>query len=180
MSPNRPTYSDAPDQFERRAFRRALGHFPTGVTIITARAANGDAVGLTVTSFNSVSLRPPLILWSLGVRSPNLPRFRECRHYAVNVLAEGQAELAHRFGSSQAAKFDGATWREGLGGAPVLEGCAAHFECRNEFCHPGGDHVIFVGQVERFESFNRASLLFARSAYHRVGEAAEDGGFSRI
>jgi flavin reductase (DIM6/NTAB) family NADH-FMN oxidoreductase RutF len=180
MSPNRPAYSDAPDQFERRAFRRALGHFPTGVTIITARAANGDAVGLTVTSFNSVSLRPPLILWSLGIRSPNLPLFRECRHYAVNVLAEDQAELAHRFGSSQTGKFDVVQWREGLGGAPLLDGCAAHFECRNEFRHHGGDHVIFVGQVERFESFDRASLLFARGTYRRIGEAAEDGRFSRI
>jgi flavin reductase (DIM6/NTAB) family NADH-FMN oxidoreductase RutF len=173
MPPTTPPHSDAPGEFDRRAFRRALGHFPTGVTIITARGPNGEAVGLTVTSFNSVSLRPPLILWSLGLHSPNLPVFRECRNFAVNVLAEDQSALAHRFGSSQPAKFDGVPWREGLGGAPLLEGCAAHFECRNEFRHPGGDHLIFVGQVERFESFNRASLLFARSAYHRVGEVTD-------
>ena len=174
MSTGHPTYSDAPDRFDRRAFRDALGRFPTGVTIITTRAANGDAVGLTANSFNSVSLGPPLILWSLALYSPNLPVFQECRHYVVNVLAEDQAALAHRFGYSQTGKFDGVQWREGLGGAPLLDGCAAHFECRNEFRHHGGDHIIFVGQVERFESFDRASLVFARSGYHRIGKAAEE------
>jgi len=170
MTPMRHAHDDAQDGFDRRAYRTALGHFPTGVTILTARAATGEAVGLTVTSFNSVSLRPPLILWSLGAHSPNLPLFRDCRHYAVNVLAADQAALAHRFGSSVARKFDGVAWREGLGGAPVLEGCAAHFECANRARHDGGDHVIFVGEVERFASFHRAPLVYARSAYHRVGE----------
>lgn len=168
------TYSEAPDDFNRRAFRSALGHFPTGVTIITARAANGDAVGITINSFNTVSLNPPLVLWSLALHSPSLPVFQNCTYFGVSVLAENQVALSRQFAGTQAGKFDGVAWEEGMGGAPLIAGCAAHFECKNEFRHYGGDHIIFVGQVERFARYDRPSLVFSHGRYHRVGELAED------
>ena len=174
MTERGPTYSEAPDKFDRRAFRDALGRFPTGVTIITTRAANGDPVGITANSFNSVSLGPPLVLWSLAQFSPNLPIFQECAFYGVNVLAEDQAALSRKFGSTQSEKFAGVVWDEGLGGAPLIAGCAAHFECRNQFRHFGGDHIIFVGQVERFQMHDRPSLVFSRSNYRRIGGPAEE------
>lgn len=174
MSEREPTYSEAPDKFNRRAFRDALGHFPTGVTVITTRNADGDPVGITVNSFNSVSLGPPLVLWSLAQYSPNLPIFQESTHYAVNVLASDQVELSRRFGSTHPDKFDGVDWEKGLGGVPLIAGCAAHFECANQFRHYGGDHIIFVGQVERFQRFDKPSLVFSRSRYHHVGGMAED------
>jgi flavin reductase (DIM6/NTAB) family NADH-FMN oxidoreductase RutF len=174
MTEHGPTYSEAPDKFNRRAFRDALGHFPTGVTIITTRAANGDPVGITVNSFNSVSLGPPLVLWSLAQFSPNLPIFQECAFFGVNVLAEDQAALSRDFGTTHPDKFAGVPWEEGLGGVPLIAGCAAHFECKNQFRHFGGDHIIFVGQVERFVKYDRPSLVFSHSRYHRVGGLAED------
>lgn len=171
---HRPTYSEAPDKFDRRAFRTALGHFPTGVTVITARDDLGGAVGLTVNSFNSVSLRPPLVLWSLARSSPKLNIFEQCEYYAVNVLAEGQVALSRSFGGTPHDRFAGIEWEEGLGGAPLIAACAAHFECRNEFRHQGGDHLIFVGQVERFATFGRRSLVFSHSRYHVVGGVADE------
>jgi flavin reductase (DIM6/NTAB) family NADH-FMN oxidoreductase RutF len=174
MAEREPTYSEAPDKFNRRAFRDALGHFPTGVTVITTRNAAGEPVGITVNSFNSVSLGPPLVLWSLAQYSPNLPIFQECTHYAVNVLSSDQVELSRRFGSTQEDKFEGVAWEDGLGGAPLIAGCAAHFECANQFRHYGGDHIIFVGQVERFARFDKPSLVFSRSRYHHVGGMAEE------
>jgi flavin reductase (DIM6/NTAB) family NADH-FMN oxidoreductase RutF len=174
MSDRGPTYSEAPDKFNRRAFRDALGHFPTGVTVITTRAANGDPVGITVNSFNSVSLGPPLVLWSLAQFSPNLPIFQDCAFYGINVLAEDQVALSRDFGTTHPDKFAGVQWEEGLGGVPLIAGCAAHFECKNQFRHFGGDHIIFVGQVERFIRFDRPSLVFSHSRYHRVGSLAED------
>jgi flavin reductase (DIM6/NTAB) family NADH-FMN oxidoreductase RutF len=169
-----PTYSEAPDKFNRRAFRDALGHFPTGVTVITTRDANGDPVGITVNSFNSVSLGPPLVLWSLAQYSPNLPIFQECTHYAINVLSVNQVALSRQFGTTHPDKFAGVSWTEGLGGAPLLADCSAHFECANQFRHYGGDHIIFVGQVERFARFDHPSLVFSRSRYHEVGGMAKD------
>ncbi len=174
MPERNPTYSEALDKFNRRAFRDALGHFPTGVTVITTRNAAGEPVGITVNSFNSVSLEPPLVLWSLAQSSPNLAIFQECAHYAINVLAADQVALSRQFGTTHPHKFEGLEWKEGLGRAPLLAGCAAHFECANQFRHYGGDHIIFVGQVERFQRFDRPSLVFSRSRYHQVGGMAED------
>jgi flavin reductase (DIM6/NTAB) family NADH-FMN oxidoreductase RutF len=172
--PGDATYSEAPDKFNRRAFRDALGHFPTGVTIVTARATGGSAVGITANSFNSVSLSPPMVLWSLAQASPNLPVFMECTHYAVNVLAADQVALSRRFGGTHPDRFAGIDWEDGLGGVPLIAGCSAHFECRNQFRHEGGDHIIFVGLVERFARFDRPSLLFSRSRYHEVGGMVEE------
>ena len=174
MADRGKTYSEAPDKFDRRAFRDTLAYFPTGVTIITTRAANGEPVGLTANSFNSVSLGPPLVLWSLAQYSPNLPIFQECAYFAVNILAEDQAALSRKFGSTHADKFAGIEWEEGMEGIPLLAGCAAHLECKSQFRHYGGDHIIFVGQVERFAKFDRPSLVFSHSRYHRVGGIVKD------
>lgn len=130
-------------------FRAALGMFATGVTIVTARAPDGSCIGLTANSFNSVSLDPPLVLWSLGLRSGALPAFTSGSHYAINILAAGQRTLAERFAGRHADRFAGVAWREGAGGAPLLDGAAAVFECFNRSRYEEGDHVIFVGEVER-------------------------------
>jgi flavin reductase (DIM6/NTAB) family NADH-FMN oxidoreductase RutF len=148
--------SDAPRQarapaFSGLEFRAALGMFATGVTIVTARGPGGTRVGLTANSFNSVSLAPPLVLWSLSSRAGSLPAFNEGSHYAINILAADQRELAERFASRLADRFAGVAFREGVGGAPVLEGAAAVFECFNRSRYQEGDHVIFVGEVERCE-----------------------------
>lgn len=130
-------------------FRAALGMFATGVTIVTVRSADGGLVGLTANSFNSVSLEPPLVLWSLARRAGSLPTFTHGSHYAINILAADQKALAQRFATRDIDRFAGVAWREGAGGAPVLEGAVAVFECANRSRYEEGDHVIFVGEVER-------------------------------
>jgi len=112
--------------------RAALGRFATGVTIVTCRDAAGVAAGLTVNSFSALSLEPPLVLWSLRVESPSLPSFRAARHFAVNVLAEDQLDLARRFATGSAHKFDAGRWSPGQTGAPVLAGALAVLECERE------------------------------------------------
>ena len=130
-------------------FRAALSMFATGVTIVTARSADGGFVGLTANSFNSVSLDPPLVLWSLGRRAGSMPVFARGSHYAINILASDQMALAQRFATRDIDRFAGVPWREGAGGAPVLDGVVAAFECANRSQYEEGDHVIFVGEVER-------------------------------
>lgn len=156
-------------EFDCRAFRDTLGSFATGVTVITARAPNGERIGLTVSSFNSVSLDPPLILWSLSGQSPNIDAFRNASHYAVNVLSAGQENISNRFAARGDDRFAGLTLRDGLGGAPLLEGCCAYFECANEQRHPGGDHTIFVGRVERFTAGEeQLPLVFHGGRYRQL------------
>ena len=135
--------------FDSRQFRDALGMFATGVTIVTARAFDGTLVGLTANSFNSVSLTPPLVLWSLSRRAGSMPVFSRGSHYAINILAADQKALAERFAMRDIDRFAGVAWHEGAGGAPVLAGAAAVFECANRSQYEEGDHVIFVGEVER-------------------------------
>jgi flavin reductase (DIM6/NTAB) family NADH-FMN oxidoreductase RutF len=135
--------------FSATEFRAALGMFATGVTIVTARDAHGGRIGLTANSFNSVSLSPPLVLWSLSQRAGSLPSFSRGSHYAINILAADQRELAERFSSKTVDRFAGLAFHEGSGGAPVLAGAAAVFECFNRSRYEEGDHVIFVGEVER-------------------------------
>jgi flavin reductase (DIM6/NTAB) family NADH-FMN oxidoreductase RutF/DNA-binding MarR family transcriptional regulator len=147
-----------------RAFRRALGQFGTGVAVITA-AAQDELVGTTVNSFASVSLEPPLVLWSLRKESRSLAKFLSASHFAVNVLASHQVELSAHFARSGLEKFGACDWRPGAGGAPLFEGVAAQFECRREGEHDGGDHVILVGLVEYYRAFDRAGLLFAQGRY---------------
>jgi flavin reductase (DIM6/NTAB) family NADH-FMN oxidoreductase RutF len=135
--------------FTAPEFRAALGMFATGVTIVTARTADGELIGLTANSFNSVSLSPPLVLWSLARKAGSMPVFEHGSHYAINILAADQRELAERFASRTADRYAGVAWREGEAGAPLLEGAVAVFECFNRSRYEEGDHVIFVGEVER-------------------------------
>ena len=148
---NPPLRAVAPS-FSARDFRAALGMFATGVTIVTARGADGMPVGLTANSFNSVSLKPPLVLWSLARSAGSKPHFERGSHYAINILAADQHALAERFASKAADRFDGVAFSEGAGGAPILDGSAAVFECFTRSRYEEGDHVIFVGEVERCAS----------------------------
>lgn len=173
-----------------RQFRDALGAFTTGVTIVTTRDAQGRDVGLTANSFNSVSLTPPMVLWSLAKSSANLRAFVEAEHFAVHILAADQEPLSRRFAQRGADKFFGLELERGHGGIPLLAGCAARFECRTAFRYEGGDHEIFVGEVIGFEHFERVPLVFHGGSYAMavqmpqpalpaVEAPADDGSFSR-
>ena len=139
----------APPSFGADDFRAALAMFATGVTIVTARGVDGEPIGLTANSFNSVSIVPPLVLWSLSRQAGSLPGFARGSHYAINILAADQLALAHRFASKDLDRFEGVACSTGAGGAPLIDGAAAVFECFNRSRYEEGDHVIFVGEVER-------------------------------
>lgn len=143
-----------------RALRGALGSFATGVTVMTAAAAGGRRVGVTANSFASVSLDPPLVLWCLDLTAPSLPVFRAASHFCVNVLGIDQHALCRRFAQASEDKFGGLEITEGLGGAPRFAGCLARFECTVHAEHDGGDHAIFIGRVERFETGQGRPLIF--------------------
>jgi flavin reductase (DIM6/NTAB) family NADH-FMN oxidoreductase RutF len=150
-----------------RDFRNALGTYATGVTIITAMAADGRPYGLTCNSFASVSLNPPLVLWSLGMYSQGLPIFQNASHFAVNVLGASQQALAAQFATASANKFAGVNWIPGLGKVPLIAGSVACFQCRAANRYYGGDHVIFLGAVEAYTYNGKEPLLFARGGYGR-------------
>ncbi len=135
--------------FSKSEFRAALGMFATGVTIVTARTAEGKLVGLTANSFNSVSLSPPLVLWSLSRAAASLSAFSTGSHYAINILGADQQNLARRFAAKDVDRFADVAFIEGTAGAPLLAGAAASFECFNRSRYEEGDHVIFIGEVER-------------------------------
>jgi len=157
----------APPSFGADDFRAALAMFATGVTIVTARTADGTPIGLTANSFNSVSIEPPLVLWSLSRQAGSMPAFARGSHYAINILAAEQRELAGRFASKTLVdRFAGLAWREGVGGAPLLDGAAAVLECFNRSRYEEGDHVIFVGEVEHCTTRRGASpLIFHGGRY---------------
>lgn len=138
-----------PPDFSPREFRASLGMFATGVTVVTARNAAGELLGLTANSFNSVSLDPPLVLWSLARSAGSMAAFSNGLHYAINVLAADQQALAEQFAARGADRWAGVAFTEGISGAPLLAGAAASFECFNRSQYAEGDHVIFVGEVER-------------------------------
>lgn len=133
--------------FSQRSFRDALGTFATGVTVVTASNAAGLRVGLTVSSFNSVSLAPPLVLWSLSNEAHSMAVLQACTHYAIHVLAADQLALANRFAQRGIDRFEGVACTTGATGAPLIEGAVATFECANRSRYAEGDHVIFVGEV---------------------------------
>jgi flavin reductase (DIM6/NTAB) family NADH-FMN oxidoreductase RutF len=170
--PKHPAASDPANEFasdnspiDPRDFRNALGTYGTGVTIITATAADGKPYGITCNSFASVSLNPPLVLWSLGVYSSSLTVFQNASHFTVHVLGTSQQVLADKFARSSEDKFAGVDWTPGLGNAPVLAESVAHFQCRSVNRYYGGDHVIFLGAVEAYAYNAREPLLFVRGTY---------------
>jgi len=153
--------------------RRAFGTFATGVTIITTRDAQGRLYGLTANSFSSVSLDPPLVLWSLARRAGSYPAFREATAFGVSVLGGEHRELSARFAQPHPDKFAGIAYTLGEHGVPLIGGAAAHFECRVEHRYEGGDHVIFVGRVERFDYVVKPTLLFCHGKYVTAQELSD-------
>jgi len=151
--------------FDPREFRRALGAFTTGVTIVTARAPDGTPVGVTANSFNSVSLDPPLVLWSLARSSRSLAAFQSADHWVVHILAADQEALSNRFAKSGEDKFSGMATEAGVGAAPLLKDCACRLQCKTAFMKEGGDHVIFVGEVVAFDRRDVPSLVFQAGKY---------------
>lgn len=147
-------------EFDSRHFRNALSQFATGVTVITTRLPDGSFHGLTASSFNSVSVDPPLVLWSLSQKASSLPVFTENSHYVINVLAGDQAILAERFAMRIDNRFEGVDFDLSYTGLPILKGAAAWFECHNRSRYPEGDHVIFVGEVERCDLDPQPALVF--------------------
>ena len=148
------TFSPDSSEEATRAFRNSLGRFATGVTVVTTRLADGGYAGITVNSFSSVSLEPPLVLWSLGKDSGSYQAFSAADHYCINVLARSQDSVARQFAKTDDTKFDAAAFTEGLGGAPVLKDALAAFECQRDAHYPGGDHLILVGRVVRVQMNN--------------------------
>lgn len=167
----KPPAAQAPvTGFDPQAFRTALSQFATGITIITATGADGRRVGVTANSFNSVSLSPPLVLWSLAHKSGSFSAFQTCTHFAVNVLAADQEHLSRHFAQHAADKFAGIETVAGAGGSLLLPGSLAQFECRTRSLYPEGDHTIFVGEVIQFAHTDKAPLVYqARHYWHTMG-----------
>jgi flavin reductase (DIM6/NTAB) family NADH-FMN oxidoreductase RutF len=157
--------------FDMRDFRNALGMFPTGVAVVTAQGDKGTFVGLTVNSFSSLSLDPPLVLWSLYSRSPSMRTFERASHFAINILSEDQLDISRRFATPGANKFAHLDIAGGLGAAPLIQGCAAHIECRAHAQHLGGDHLLFIGHVERYSyDPSKRPLVFHGGRYRTAGD----------
>ena len=154
-------------ELDPREFRQVLGTFTTGVTIITARGEDGTPAGVTANSFNSVSMDPPLVLWSLAKKSNSLPTFSSASHWAVHILAHHQDGLSSHFARSVSGqeKFNGVQYETGLGNAPLLSECTARLQCRTTNIYDGGDHIILVGEVLTFDKCDTPPLVFQRGNY---------------
>lgn len=154
-----------------RRYRDALGHFATGVAIITVRGPEGTPLGLTVNSFSSVSLDPPLVLWSLDRSSDRFAAYMHAKHFAVNILGDANQTLSHRLSRKGDFSLDNEPLREGVHGVPVLTCSIASFECAVEHRHDGGDHVIFVGRVLDFTHTSHGRpLLYYRGRYRLLAD----------
>lgn len=163
--------------------RRCLGSFVTGVTVITVLDDNGAPIGMTANSFNSVSLDPPLIVWSLRTSASTFPAYSKARRFVVNILSEDQVEISNRFARSGPDRFDGVAVTSGIDGVPLIDGCAAHLECRTEATYPGGDHLLFLGRVERIANLTRKPLAFGAGKYmvvHPYDNGASGAGSGNV
>lgn len=151
--------------YDPKDFRRALGMFGTGVTIVTTRSANGEPVGITANSFNSVSLEPPMVLWSLAKNARSLPVFQSARTWNVHILSNEQESLSNRFARAGEDKFAGLALDSQEHHAPLLQDCSARFKCRTAFQYDGGDHIIFVGEVTDYDANPHPPLLYVTGGY---------------
>lgn len=142
--------------------RQTLGCFPTGVTVVTCLGKSGQPLGLTVSSFNSVSLAPPLILWSLQNRSVHLNEYMDAERFAVNVLCAEQADACRTFASDVEDRFAGIDWHMSDFGLPILDNCAATLQCARDSVHPAGDHTIFIGQVLAHGNSERTPMIWGK------------------
>jgi len=157
--------------WDKRDLRTALGSFGTGVTVVTSGNFQSRLVGVTANSFSSVSLEPPIVLWSLVSSSPSLEVFDATGRFVINVLALEQMNLSKQFSKTLEDKFAGVEYTEGLGDLPVIQNCVATFECKTIQRTVVGDHVLFLGQVENYVYENRTPLLFCQGNYMQVAEA---------
>lgn len=153
------------NQIDGMALRKALGAFPTGVTVMTTLDATGRACGMTVNSFSSVSLDPPLVLWSQALSSRSYTVFRDAERFVVNILSEHQVQVSRQFSTPSDDRFRNVAFRSGLGGVPVIGSCAANLECVKVSAHPEGDHVIYIGRVVRLERSGQRPLVFGNGRY---------------
>lgn len=154
--------------FDPRHFRQALGCFTTGVTIVTTRGADGQDYGLTANSFSSVSIDPPMVLWSINRTSSSASAFTDGAYFAVHILATDQEPLSNRFARSGGDKFAELEVQRGPADIPLLAGCAARFQCRTTYQYEGGDHIILVGEVLAFDRFDKPPLVFHGGSYRRL------------
>lgn len=164
--------------FDSRDLRKALGAFTTGVTVVTTLDATGKPHGVTANSFSSVSLDPPLILWSQALTSKSHPAFRDAERFVVNIMADDQVHVSNQFAKSGDDKFNGIAVTPGMGGVPIIEGSAAHLECTRVAAYPGGDHMVFLGRVEKIHRAPRKALAFGDGRYmvtfsHDLGGAVQ-------
>ena len=151
--------------FDPKDFRNVLGSFPTGVTVITTKDADGNRYGVTANSFNSVSLDPPLVLWSIGKTSTSYDAFMAAEFFNIHILAADQEAISNNFAKSGGDKYDGIDYQDGIEGAPVVAGCAAVMQCKIEHQYEGGDHIILVGRVMEYQYDDKDSLVFSRGRY---------------
>lgn len=161
---------------DQRGFRRALGYFPTGVAIVTTRTPEGRPVGLTINSFSSLSLEPPLVMWSLANRSVNLSVFQNCAYFAINILRQEQVEAAMGFADPNIKdKFALVSHADGQEGVPLIDNCVATFVCENYQQYPGGDHTIFIGQVVRHSTIAKHEpAVFHRGQFTSISHQPND------
>lgn len=164
---------DLPDNSNSDAFRRTLGCFATGVAVAMTVTPEGPKVGITISSFNSVSLEPPLVLWSIAKSADTYAAFARADYFSVNVLAQHQQDLSLRFSTPGVDRFAALDCTSGIGGVPLLREFAACFECSTEHRYEGGDHLIIVGRVHRFEDRDVDPLIYFRGLYHAKGEPAD-------
>lgn len=169
MNQTIPENFDTFDTVDTLALRQTLGEFATGVTVVTARSPDGRPVGITVNSFASISLEPPLVLWSIGHHSLLRQVFETCGHWVVNILAADQLTLSQQFSQPGVDRFANFEWKSSADDTPLLAGCCAWFECRSEARYPGGDHTILIGRVERFRCEPRPPLIFHSGCYRELG-----------
>lgn len=158
----------SPQAFEAGEFRKALGSFTTGVTVVTTRGTENNDIGLTANSFNSVSLEPPMILWSLGRNALSLPQFKAAEYFAVHILSQDQEAISGQFAKRGVDKFAGVDIERGPNDIPLLKHCAARFVCKTAHQYEGGDHIIFVGEVIEFSHWERLPLLFHGGQYSQL------------
>jgi flavin reductase (DIM6/NTAB) family NADH-FMN oxidoreductase RutF/DNA-binding IclR family transcriptional regulator len=159
----------------QRALRDAFGSFVTGVTVVTTMGPDGTMAGCTANSFSSVSIDPPLVLWSLARSASSYEIFANSDRFTINVLSEGQRHVSQLFASKGVDKFGQSSWTPGLGGVPVLDGALCFLECRRYASYPGGDHTIFLGQVENFQRLQSRPLVFGGGRYMTALEESPAG-----
>jgi flavin reductase (DIM6/NTAB) family NADH-FMN oxidoreductase RutF len=155
---------------DKTELRRVMGHFPTGVTVVTTISKAGKLYGLTANSFTSVSLVPPLLLVCVDKRAESYPCFEESKCFTVNFLAEDQEDLSRRFATTGVDKFEGVGYRMGANQAPILTGVLAYLECKVVGAYEGGDHTIYVGEIEQAETREAKPLLFYRGGYRSLAD----------